>query len=649
MPRKFGDGKDFGVREYLKEIKCQLDDIPRSLSAFKGVGRFYRSGGGFSYLLESPCQDIRPYFRIDADHTAFLAYILDSATRDFEPVLPAPDAVVLDQAAVTLLTAMVEVDATWRHGLLLLAQCLLARGDHEQAFGAARKAHQLSPNCHFGERVLRDVLRGYKASGRDVNDLGLSVFEQTLLRDFSGRYCHHPFRNFEVDEVGDVHICCGALVGGAAIGNVQRQNHEEIWNSDVAKAFRESCTDGSFQYCSRSCGLLMADTLPKTTELPKSYQHPMVTGPRFINLKHDVTCNLWCASCRHEVIVANKDQRRQLDVVRDQVIFPLLRDDVEELRIAGGELFASKHYREIVGRLSRAAFPSLKIRIVTNGNLLTEREWKRFPHLAEMIECLEVSVDAATEQTYRRVRRGGNWKALQTNLEGIGRRHRAGLIPEFQLNFVVQKMNYREMPDFVRMALHYGARVRFDPVHNQLGAFLDEQYAEANIYHPDHPEFEDFLRVLDDPVLTGDNVLLIRPERPNRKPSQSVKAPPCVSESAGQQLQIILTIGEQISVVDGAVAGLLDGWFERIEDETAQGWIWSPAFPDVRLPIRVWSNGELIAECVANRSREDLKRAGKGDGCCGFAITLPSRAEGWRKEDLAITIGRQPGCMRLRA
>ncbi|MGA1859682.1 radical SAM protein [Azospirillum sp. 11R-A] len=140
-----------------------------------------------------------------------------------------------------------------------------------------------------------------------------------------------------------------------------------------------------------------------------------------------------------------------------------------------------------------------------------------------------------------------------------------------------------------------------------------------------------------------------------QSPSKSIikrfkgeEAPPRVAQDAKMQLEIILAAGTQIPIVEANVKGLLEGWFERVSGSKVEGWVWSPAFPDVRIPIRVWHDGVLIAEGIANRSRGDLERAGKGDGCHGFIINLPWREGGWRKEQVSITIGNEPNCMTLR-
>lgn len=127
------------------------------------------------------------------------------------------------------------------------------------------------------------------------------------------------------------------------------------------------------------------------------------------------------------------------------------------------------------------------------------------------------------------------------------------------------------------------------------------------------------------------------------------EAPPRIARDAKAQLQVILAAGSRIPLVDESVKGLLEGWFERVTGNRVEGWIWSPAFPDVRLPVRVWHNGTLLAESIANRSRGDLQRAGKGDGCYGFTFNLPQREEGWTKKDIVVTLSQDSSALRLRS
>ena len=123
---------------------------------------------------------------------------------------------------------------------------------------------------------------------------------------------------------------------------------------------------------------------------------------------------------------------------------------------------------------------------------------------------------------------------------------------------------------------------------------------------------------------------------------------PTVLMDAEEQLEIILSTCKQGVEVGGTPGDFLEGWFERIVDRTAIGWVWSLRFPDLRLPIRIWHNAELIAEGVANHRRDDLRHAGKGDGNHGFFISLPQHDWDWSKQDITVTIGREPGSLKLK-
>ncbi|MEM0325266.1 MAG: hypothetical protein QXW35_05160 [Candidatus Aenigmatarchaeota archaeon] len=67
------------------------------------------------------------------------------------------------------------------------------------------------------------------------------------------------------------------------------------------------------------------------------------------------------------------------------------------------------------------------------------------------------------------------------------------------------------------------------------------------------------------------------------------------------------------------IKGFLDG----IDGQYVFGWAWDPENPEKRLEVVVYVDGEPVAEGVADLYREDLERAGIGDGRHGFRIELP--------------------------
>jgi len=107
----------------------------------------------------------------------------------------------------------------------------------------------------------------------------------------------------------------------------------------------------------------------------------------------------------------------------------------------------------------------------------------------------EISIDAASEDTYHQIRVGGVWKILQQNLHFIFTK-----IPNLEfvrLTFVVQNNNYMEMVDFIKMADNFqklnGMKTAVSFQHiNNWGTFSEGEFMIKNISNENHPEYKMF-------------------------------------------------------------------------------------------------------------------------------------------------------------
>ncbi|TWA61075.1 acetyltransferase (GNAT) family protein [Azospirillum brasilense] len=77
---------------------------------------------------------------------------------------------------------------------------------------------------------------------------------------------------------------------------------------------------------------------------------------------------------------------------------------------------------------------------------------------------------------------------------------------------------------------------------------------------------------------------------------------------------------------EGLLQGRVEGYLEGV-GETVTGWAWLPDHPARRLRVTVLFDGHPVTT-FADRHRDDLKAAGKGDGCCGFAVPVPDAFAG---------------------
>ena len=74
------------------------------------------------------------------------------------------------------------------------------------------------------------------------------------------------------------------------------------------------------------------------------------------------------------------------------------------------------------------------------------------------------------------------------------------MINELRLDFVVQQLNYKEMPEFINIAKSIKADGAYFSLISDWGTFSKEEYNHHCVWKKDHPEFQDFIDVLKDPV-----------------------------------------------------------------------------------------------------------------------------------------------------
>ncbi len=330
----------------------------------------------------------------------------------------------------------------------------------------------------------------------------------------SGRFCMEPFRTLEPTPDGDTFVCCPDWLP-VPVGNINEHVADEIWNSAVAQTIRESIIDRSFRYCSKtSCLLIAGRSLPdaesalaQETIAKFSDAAAEIPKPDNLILSHDRSCNLSCPSCRVDLILANKTQQAKLDEIATTVILPLLRDATSVKITGSGDPFGSNHFRNIIKKINRRDFPNLTIDLHTNGQLFDERAWTDL-EMEGTVGYTQISIDAAQSETYKWVRRGGDFARLLKNLAFVRQLRQREEIKRLDFSFVVQARNFREMPAFVELAEEFAADgVSFSMIRN-WGTFGGAEFSKELIGSPEHPENGEFLEVLRHPKLAADIVFL---------------------------------------------------------------------------------------------------------------------------------------------
>jgi len=148
--------------------------------------------------------------------------------------------------------------------------------------------------------------------------------------------------------------------------------------------------------------------------------------------------------------------------------------------------------------------------IWTNGVLLP-RYWDS---IQRKVTVLLTSIDAATKETYEWVRQPAKWPQLMACLAKCHEIVASKQLEIWQCNFVVQARNFREMPAFAEMCIEYGATaVQYTPI-APWQHITPEQWHDRNIQNPHHPDYSEYLDVLQDPLLQlpGVDVGLVSPQ-----------------------------------------------------------------------------------------------------------------------------------------
>lgn len=303
--------------------------------------------------------------------------------------------------------------------------------------------------------------------------------------------CDVPFKYLEIHD-RDVYGCCPSWL---TIPYGKTNNLKDVWNSETANLVRESILDGSYKYCSKTeCPYLSQFITDGYTAnfIKRKNINFNQKGPSSINFAFDRSCNLSCPSCRDEVFLPTLSDIQVYDKKMNNII-DVYGKTIKLLYLCGSaDPFASKTLKNLLLNFDRTKFPNIKnIHLHTNGLLLTEEMWNKLSHIHDLIQTIEISVDAATKETYEKIRRGGKWETLIKNLEFISTLK----LNDVRLSFVVQDSNYMEMNDFnnlVTKMFNNNATTYFNKITN-WGTYTDLEFQKKQIWNESHPDFDKFL------------------------------------------------------------------------------------------------------------------------------------------------------------
>lgn len=341
--------------------------------------------------------------------------------------------------------------------------------------------------------------------------------------------CIYPFKNIEFHET-NIHFCCPEWLPHSISPADAPLN--EMWNSEMAVDIRKSVMDGSYKFCDKNMcphlnELITFGKDSKGVIIHKDKLEPAIKKhynecngfidetPEIMQISFDRTCNLKCPACRLDFIVQNSEGIDKVTKRIDEISEEFGKTIQTIYTSSAGEPFASAATKNLFRRFDRTKYPNLKrIHIHTNATLWDQKMWESVSGIHPYVKSIEISIDAATKDTYEnKVRLGGDYDKLINNL------HYIATIPKIKrvkTSFVVQKFNYHEMKMFLDLMKSIFAEkvsVYFSKLQDWGTYKLGEEFDSVDVSNPNNPEYEMFInelkRVYKDPQVFSNLIHLI--------------------------------------------------------------------------------------------------------------------------------------------
>jgi MoaA/NifB/PqqE/SkfB family radical SAM enzyme len=167
-----------------------------------------------------------------------------------------------------------------------------------------------------------------------------------------------------------------------------------------------------------------------------------------------------------------------------------------------GEVLVSKLCRTIIKK-GCAKYPDLRVSLVTNGLLCDEKNFKELGILDRLAD-IGITVNAATEATYNKIMRGGNWKKLMENFEYLSNLKKSRLIQDVAIKMVVSSLNFHEMKGFVELAQKFDFFASLWSMYNWVPNIeISKNFDKYEVWKKTHPDYSDLAEILRDDIFNS--------------------------------------------------------------------------------------------------------------------------------------------------
>ena len=321
-----------------------------------------------------------------------------------------------------------------------------------------------------------DYARYQSVTGMPSRLLKKTIFDKS----YYDLECKTMLNHLEIFRNGDTRCCCTTFVN-QNLENMMQNTMQEVWNSNLHKILCLSTENHTYSFCDKTmCPLFVAKEKENLRSI-EDYKR-MSEYPETLALGYDSTCNLACVTCRECTHIAQGQEKEIAMNIAEKINNEYLEHCKFLIMAGDGEVFLSPAYKAVY--TNQNCNPPY-IRLLSNGMLFNERNWKNFKKEKNGKIMLTVSIDAATKETYESIRRNGNFDILKKNMEFAAKLRKDGELRYFRMNFVVQKENYQEMPLFVRWGEELGVDEIFFTKILNWGTYSDGEFKKISMMETD--------------------------------------------------------------------------------------------------------------------------------------------------------------------
>ena len=111
-------------------------------------------------------------------------------------------------------------------------------------------------------------------------------------------------------------------------------------------------------------------------------------------------------------------------------------------------------------------------------------------------------------------------------------------------------------------------------------------------------------------------------------------------------------VGLLILIAFGALSGQgaedrpsgarFEGSLDKVEVSSVGGWAWDASRPETPIQVEIYEGKTLLATITASEFREDLEKAGKGDGKHAFNYALAATLRDGQSHTISVRFAGSP-------